>query len=247
MAWYEEAFNADYDRIHMHSFTEERNTAEADFIESVLSISPGSEMLDLACGHGRHALILSARGYKVTGLDLSERFVKLAQAEAKRRKLEAVFEVGDMRKIPYKSKFDGVYCYFTSFGYFPHRENVKTLEAVARSLGKGGRFMLETANRDWLLRQIEAQPRRWEEISPDFLYLEDTGFNARTSRITTRRIVVEGTDRRELNFDLRLYALAELEDLIELAGMKIVSTYGGRDRSPFSISSHRMVILSEKT
>lgn len=246
MAWYEEAFNADYDRIHMHSFTEERNTAEAEFSESVLGVPSGGALLDLACGHGRHALILAARGYKVTGLDLCERFIRMAQAEAKRRKIEADFEVGDMRKIPYKNKFDGVYCYFTSFGYFAHRENVKTLESVARSLRKGGRFLLETANRDWLLRQIEAQPRRWEEVSPDFLYLEDMSFNARTSRITTRRIVIEGTERRELNFDLRLYALAELEDLIESAGMKIISTFGGRDRSPFSISSHRMVIISEK-
>lgn len=246
MTWFEEAFNDDYDQIYMPTFTNERNRAEADFIESVFNVPGESELLDLACGHGRHALILAERHYKVTGIDLSERFIKIARAEAKRKNLDAHFEVGDMRKIHFKNKFDGIYSFFSSFGYFSHRENIKVLEGVARSLRKGGKFLLDTVNRDWLLHTIEAQPRRWEEISPHFIYLEDVSFNARTSRIHTRRIVLDGVERREINFDLRLYSLSELEELIETAGMRIDSAFGGKDRRPFSVSSHRMIIVSEK-
>jgi SAM-dependent methyltransferase len=247
MTWFEEVFNEDYDRIYLHTFTEARNRAEAEFIESALNVPAGSELLDLACGHGRHALILAQRRFKVTGLDLSERFVKMAREEAKRRQLDARFDVGDMRKLPYKNMFDGVYSYFTSFGYFPHRENVKVLEGVARALHKGGKFLLDTANREWLLHQVEAQPRRWDELDHDYVYLDDVSFNARTSRVHGRRIVLDAGQRRELAFDLRVYSLAELEELIESVGMKIVSTYGDRDRSPFSISSRRMVIVSERS
>ena len=247
MAWYEDAFTEDYDRIYMHTFTDERNRGEAEFIESSLDAPPDSEILDVGCGHGRHALVLAEQGYKVTGVDLSGRFIRMAEEEAKRRRLEAHFEVGDMRKLSYKDNFEGVYSYFTSFGYFPHRENIKVLEGVARALRKGGRFLLDTVNRDWILHQIEAQPRRWDEVDPDYLYLDDVSYNARTSRVHGRRIVIDRGIHREFTFDLRVYSLSELEELIESVGMRIVSTYGGRDRSPFSISSRRMVIISERT
>ncbi|MBZ5554265.1 MAG: class I SAM-dependent methyltransferase [Acidobacteriia bacterium] len=247
MAWYEDAFTEDYDRIYMHTFTDERNRSEAEFIESALGAPADSEILDLACGHGRHALILAEQGFKVTGLDLSERFIRMAEEEAGRRHLEVHFEVGDMRRLTYKNNFEGVYSYFTSFGYFPHRENIKVLEGVARALHKGGKFLLETVNRDWILHQIEAQPRRWDELEQDYLYLDDVSYNARTSRVHGRRIVIDRGVHREFSFDLRVYSLSELEELIESVGMKIVSTYGGRDCSPFSISSRRMVIISERS
>src|SRR2546422_6505853 len=42
----------------------------------------GSSILDLCCGHGRHAIPLAQRGYKVTGQDLSEVFLREAEKEA---------------------------------------------------------------------------------------------------------------------------------------------------------------------
>ena len=47
----------------------------ADAIEEVtkiiklLNIQPGSSVLDLGCGIGRHSLELARRGYQVTGVD----------------------------------------------------------------------------------------------------------------------------------------------------------------------------------
>ncbi len=246
MAWFEDAFNQDYERIYFHTFTDQRNAEEADFIESVLGLAPGSELLDLACGHGRHALLLAARGYQVTGIDLSKRFIERARHDAEEKKLPAHFEVGDMRLLPYTDRFHGAYCYFTSFGYFPHRENVTVLEQVSKALKSGGRFLVDTINRDHALHRIETEPRRWEQVAPDFIYLEDVSFNARTSRAHTHRIILDGSARRELDFDLRLYSLSEMEELLEAAGMKIVAAYGDTDRSPFSVSNRRMIVISEK-
>lgn len=246
MAWYEDAFKSDYDRIYFHTFTQERNRGEAEFIASTLGVLPGSDLLDVACGHGRHTVILAERGYRVTGIDLNPRFIAMAQAEAQRRKLSVHFEVRDMRALAYRDQFAGVYCYFTSFGYFSHRENAQVLEAVAQALRREGKFLIETLNRDSVLHRIEAQPRRWEQVSPDFLYLEDSSFNARTGRIHTHRIILEGNARRELDFDLRLYSLSEMEEMIEASGMRVTAALGERDGSPFSVSSRRRFITSEK-
>jgi SAM-dependent methyltransferase len=154
--------------------------------------------------------------------------------------------VQDMRRLSFRNQFHGVYCYSTSFGYFSHAENIKVLEGVTQALKPGGRFLLDTLNREWELQQIGAQPRRWEQIESNYYHMDDASFNARTSRIHSRRIVLDASTRRDYDIDLRLYSLSEVEDLLESSGMKIISTYGGRDASPFSVSSHRMVIVSEK-
>ena len=247
MVWYEELFNKDYDRVYFPTFTPERNASEADFIVSALQVPSSGQIFDVACGHGRHALELGKRGYPVVGLDLSVRSIEMARQSAKEAQLvKHEFLVGDMRESYFVNRFDGAFCYFTSFGYFSDEENQKVLENVAQALIKGGSFVLETVNRDWTIHKIEHQPRRWEEVEPDFFILEDIGFNAHTSRIHTCRIIIDKEQRRTMEYDIKLYTHSELEDLLEETGLQVVATYGGKDLSPYSVSSPRMVIVSRK-
>ncbi len=247
MNWYEELFNQDYDRVYGPVFTPERNASEVDFIESVMVLPKGAQVLDVACGHGRHALEFAKRGYQVMGLDLSPRFIEMARQDAQLRELTNVeFLVGDMRESYFLTRFDGAYSYFTSFGYFDDDDNQKVIESVAKALVKGGVFLLETVNRDWAIHKVEAQPRRWDEIAPDFFLLEDTTFNAHTSRIHTRRIIFDKGERRTVEYDIKLYTHAELEDMLEEAGLQVVSTFGSKDLTPYAVSSPRMIILSRK-
>jgi len=247
VAWYEELFNEDYDRVYFPTFTPERNSAEADFLESVLQIRQGGQVLDLACGHGRHSLELAKRGYSVLGIDLSPRFIEMAKQSLKGNSLSnAEFIVGDIRESYFVNRFDAAFSYFTSFGYFPDEENQKVLDNAARALIKGGMFLLETVNRDWTIHKVENQPRRWDEVEADFFLLEDISFNAHTSRIHTNRIIFDKGQRRSMEYDIKLYTHAELEDMLERVGLQIVSTFGGKDRSPYSVSSPRMVIVTRK-
>ncbi|HVN80845.1 MAG TPA: class I SAM-dependent methyltransferase [Terriglobia bacterium] len=247
MAWYEDLFNKDYDRVYFRTFTADRTSSEVDFIVSVARIPPNGQVFDVACGHGRHALELAKRGFQVVGLDLSPRFIEMARQGARDAQLSNIeFLVGDMRESYFVNRFDVAFSYFTSFGYFLDEENLKVLENVAQSLVKGGTFLLETVNRDWTIHKIESQPRRWEEADPDFFTLEDVSFNAHTSRIHTQRIILEKEQRRTMEYDIKLYTHAEMEDLLEKVGLKVIATYGGKDLSPYSVSSPRMAIVSMK-
>lgn len=247
MAWYEDLFNKDYDRVYFPTFTPERNSSEVDFIVSVSRIPQNGQVFDVACGHGRHALELAKRGFQVVGLDLSARYIEMARQNAREAQLTNVeFLVGDLRESYFINRFDAALSYFTSFGYFTDEENLKVLENVAQSLVKGGTFMLETVNRDWTIHKIEYQSRRWEEVEPDFFILEDIGFNAHTSRIHTRRIMLEKDQRRTMEYDIKLYTHAEMEDLLEKVGLKVAATYGSKDLVPYSVSSPRMAIVSMK-
>ncbi len=52
--WYKEFFGEDYLRIYAPVF--ERTPWEVEGIVNTLALPPGSSILDLCCGHGRHAI-----------------------------------------------------------------------------------------------------------------------------------------------------------------------------------------------
>ena len=79
--WYtEEAgfFGPGYLREYADLTTPQRTAAEIDFLEHVLGLERGAAILDLACGHGRHAIELARRGYTVTGQDINDFFLQEA-------------------------------------------------------------------------------------------------------------------------------------------------------------------------
>jgi SAM-dependent methyltransferase len=99
-------------------------------------------VLDLACGHGRIANRLVARGAEVTGLDVTPRFLELAREDAAARGVEVEYVQRDMRSLPWTERFDRVVNWFTAFGYFDDG-NRKVLAEVARALRPGGRLAIE--------------------------------------------------------------------------------------------------------
>ena len=63
-----------------------RGDADAGLIWHLLEVEPGMEVLDLACGHGRIANALAARGCRVTGLDATPLFLDRARRDAAARR-----------------------------------------------------------------------------------------------------------------------------------------------------------------
>ena len=57
---------------------------EVDFLVDALGLDPGTRILDVGCGPGRHSLALARRGFAVLGVDLSDVFIRLAQDAATR-------------------------------------------------------------------------------------------------------------------------------------------------------------------
>src|SRR5204862_6427305 len=155
---------------------------EVEFISDALRVGPGAEILDIACGYGRHAIELVQRGYNVTGLDLSLPLLIRAADEAQKRALSVNFVHADMRGMAFEREFDGAYCMLTSFGYFDEESNAKVAEGIARALKPGGRFLLDVVNRDYIVGDLPA--RIWWE-GDGCVVLEEVEFNFNTSRILT--------------------------------------------------------------
>jgi 2-polyprenyl-3-methyl-5-hydroxy-6-metoxy-1,4-benzoquinol methylase len=77
--WYESLFNnygLQYDKEKFVQGT----LGECDFIENEIEFNKQSRILDIGCGTGRHSIELTKRGYKVTGVDLSDSQLERAKA-----------------------------------------------------------------------------------------------------------------------------------------------------------------------
>ena len=75
-------FDDDYLYFYEGLLSDERSDAEAELIWSLAGMHAGDRVLDLACGHGRIANRLAARGAHVVGFDLTSSFLDRARKDA---------------------------------------------------------------------------------------------------------------------------------------------------------------------
>ncbi|HID89080.1 MAG TPA: class I SAM-dependent methyltransferase [Anaerolineales bacterium] len=244
MAWWETVFDDRYLRLWGPLASPEATEQQVEGIIAYLGVEPGASILDLACGYGRIAIPLAQRGFRVTGLDLSETLLGQARANAAQAGVEVDWHQGDMREIPWEGAFDAVINVFSSFGYFTdEEENRRVLEGVARAIKPGGRFLIDVINRDWQVRQ-DLQ-RRWFEAG-DLLVLEDPWLDPVEGRAGEVWRWLEGGRWQTLEFDVRIYTATELKALIEAAGLRWITVYGGWTGDEFGPQSRRIIALAEK-
>lgn len=103
-------------------------------------LAPGSTILDLCCGTGRVTAGLSARGFPLTGLDLSREML----AYARRNAPAAAFVEADARDFSLPQRFDAVVSTFDSLNHIlTLRELTAVFRNVRRALAPGGLFFFD--------------------------------------------------------------------------------------------------------
>jgi len=239
-------FDDDYLRIYRAMIAPEMTAGEVDFLETALAPPAGGEVLDLACGYGRHAIGLARRGYRVTGVDFNARYLAAAADEAAAAGTRARWVEADMRALPFAAEFDAAYSFFTSFGYFSDADNERVLAGVARALRPGGRFLLDVINRDRIL--THPRQRAWNPLGDGSLLMEETSLDLRRSLVLNRQIHVTPATGAEITkeFTLRAYTCAELSALCARHGLAVREVWGGADRGAYTTESHRLILLAER-
>ncbi len=245
--WYTEFFNEDYLKIYSDRLSDEVTERETSFVVDSLGLRKDARVLDLACGHGRHAVTLAQRGMVVTGQDLNEDYLRRAREDAEREGIEIETVCGDMRDIPFTGEFDAVINMFTAFGYFDSEdEDVRVLQAVGNSLKSGGQLLLDTINREWVLANYVQNDWHTDDDGNTFLEHRDFDLVTGRNRVTFGIVTADGTRRESPGHDVRLYTLTELVRLLEAAGLRLSATYGDYDGVPYAINTPRMIVVATK-
>ena len=236
--------------------------SEVEWITGLAALAAGARVLDAPCGFGRHSIELARRGFEVTGVDFSETELERARAAAREAGVTLTLACQDIRDMEFAGEFDLAVNLFSSIGYFSDDEDRLVLDRFWRALKAGGLFVLDTRNRDQIVRSLPPEERK--RVNGWTLRIENA-FDPATSRWRARwsRIAGPGAARpgpprggpgekraagEQLigESEIRLYSAHELSAMLRPERWSRVELYGGLDGTPFSLDAPRIVLVARK-
>lgn len=141
-----EIFGPAYSDAYNLIYGDKDYAAECDLLERLFqrySSDRVSTVLDLGCGTGTHAFLLSGRGYDVLGVERSENMLALARQRltvSPSNKLR--FQAGDIRDVTLDQRFDAALIMFAVLGYQLHNGDVLSALKTAREHLKTGGLLI---------------------------------------------------------------------------------------------------------
>jgi SAM-dependent methyltransferase len=237
--WFKKWFSSDeYLSVYSH-----RNEKDAlSIINLILNQFPNKDrlnILDAACGAGRHSILLSELGHNLTAFDLSKTLLRIGFTNSKELNVNINFICSDIREIKLNSSFDLVLNMFTSFGYFDSDyENFLFYQNIRDSLKDDGLIVFDYFNSVF----IE------ENLIPSSTKTVDGKFITEHRRIENKKVIKEisiNNDGKISNFceSVKLYNKSELFTKFSSLGYQIENIYGSYDGKPFDEKTSERVIL----
>jgi len=241
--WWEDFFHGVALDFWRAAISDEQTRAETDFLQEQLQLREGAAVLDVPCGNGRLAMELARRGFRPTGVDLASEFIAEAKMKSHENKLDSHWVEGDMRTLPWKGEFDGAFCFGNSFGYLPDAANADFLRAVAQTLKPGGRFVLDApAIAECILPVF--QPQRSMEIAGITVAIAHRYDHEQARMFNDFTFTRNGiVDRRPSS--QRIYTYREVTQLLQKAGLRVVSAFSSLAHEPFQLGASRLLLVAE--
>ena len=242
-AWYKNWFNS----IYYHKLYFDRDETEAQgFITKLtnhLKPAPGSRMLDVACGRGRHSRFLSTKGFDVTGIDISFDSIHYAK-QYETDNLH--FYQHDMRLPSWINYFDYAFNFFTSFGYFDtRRENDDAVRTIAQSLNPNGTLLFDYLNVHYIEERLvhnevkeingtEYEIHRWHD-----------------DRFFFKRIIVRDKELAQpIDYTEKVakLTLGDFTDMLSYQKMQVSEVFGNYDLSDYHLkTTPRLIVIAKKS
>lgn len=240
----EHTFNPEeYLYFYRDVLTPEKLQQEIDFLVKYTHLDHSKHILDLACGHGRHANVLSQMGHQVVGVDVSPGFLEIAKRDAENKNLNVEFRRQDMRDLHDREVFDRVISMFTALGYFDDDQNEVVFKNIYNALKSGGIFCFDSHNRDTFLTYF--QPVSMVEREGNYL-IDQRTYDTLSGFSKTKRTVIYKGATKNFNFDVRLYNPTELTTLFKKIGFSTVDFYGNWEGKSISAETKRMIVVAKK-
>lgn len=223
----------------------EGTSAEVDEVLRLTEVPPGSRVLDLCCGLGRHSLEMARRGFRVTAVDRTAEYLDRAKAQAEAEGLEIEFVQEDMRQFRRPSAFHLALNLYTSFGYFQDpQEDWKVAQGLCASLKPGGKLVMEMMGREVLARIF--RERDWRSTEDGGFVLEERKPSPDWTWMDNRWILVKDGKVKEFHISHRLYGASDLAGLLRECGFGDVRLFGSLEGTPYDHTAKRLVVLAVK-
>ncbi len=243
--WWRDFFTHE-DSLELGQFPNSPQTQrEVAGLTKMLALTRQQCIADICCGYGRHLAALARQGYPVVGVDISPMMLGLAQRHLAQGQTPAALIRGDARALPFADQsLDVVLNLFNSFGYCEaEQDNQLILDEAARVLRPGGKFFLDTRNRQ---HQILFAPRHqaMRTAKGERLILSCHYDQANHRLISEWR---RGDSQPVVHrASIRLYGLEELDEMMATAGLRKLAVFGSYRAVPFAGFERQLLYLAEK-
>ena len=242
LAWYKDWFNSPF--YHKLYFERDEQEAAAFISKLIDHLKPvrGSNMLDVACGRGRHSRLLAEKGFVVTGIDIAPGSIAFAK-KFENDRLE--FFQHDMR-LPFRvNYFSYAFNFFTSFGYFKtRREHDDAIRTIANGLRHGGIFVIDYLNvhysEDHLVHHEEKK-------------INGTGYEIRRWHDEThfyKKITISDAllmDPLEYTEKVSKFSFGDFNDMLSYHGLQVQEAFGDYQLGSYDVRTKpRLIIVAEK-
>jgi len=220
-----------------------------------LNITSG-ELLDLCCGNGRICIHMAKRGFHATGVDISGPFIEDARKKAHQYGVSGSirFVEGDVRNLskvlgPKSRPFDVVTSTWTSIGYSSKDDDLSTFRQ-ARDASREGAALI-VAETGHAARWQGRDETSFSDLG-DCVLLEEHEFEPITSTARTgwtfyRKSGHDLVFVDRLGYDIHLYSLSELSELLGSAGWSPAVAYGSLiTRQPVTSSTGMNLVCLAK-
>ena len=226
----------DYSRYYNLLYKDKDYAGEARYVRGLIDRhSPQARsVLDLGCGTGRHDLLLSQMGYRVTGVDQSAEMLAIAKAQlpAAPPSPTLSFDQGDIRSVRLGTQFDVVVSLFHVMSYQTTNEDLAAAFATVRAhLKPGGIFIFDCWYGPAVLTDRPAvRIKRLEDAAVSVTRLAEPVMHANDNLVEVNYQIFERdkasgevAELRESHL-MRYLFIPEIELFLREAGLALVSS-----------------------
>lgn len=253
--WYETLFENYGEKYDDEVFTQ-GTLGECDFIEKELGYEKTLNILDVGCGTGRHCIELTKRGYRVTGVDLSESLLNKARQKAKQNNLQIDFIKHDARHLPFEKQFDAAI--MLCEGAFPLMEtdemNFEILKNVSKALKPNATFIFTTLN--GLFPLYNSINDFHEGVDPDrkegTATYHSTNFDLMSLRdYNITKVTDDKGNEVELQCNERYYVPSEITWLLKTLEFATIDIFGAKlgaysKKDKLTTKDYEMLVVAKK-
>lgn len=200
--------------------------AETDYIDANLKkyASNTKNIIELGCGTGIHAQLLAQKGYKITGIDISQSMID----EAKNRNPELEFICDDLQTFSLNQKADTILALFHVISYQASNQALKAaINNVKKHLNEDGLFLFDVWHGPAVMSiKPDVKIKRLEEGSLKVTRIAEPeqNFESNTVDVNYHVFVKNKNNYSEFNetHKMRYFFKPELELLLEQHSMELI-------------------------
>jgi SAM-dependent methyltransferase len=236
--WNEPGFSRRMLREHLsqeHDWASRRATTiekHVDWIHQKILSSRPARIFDLGCGPGLYTSRLAKLGHECTGVDFSPASIEYAREYALKANLNCSYQLEDLRKVDFGSRYDLVMFIFGEFNVFTSKDARRILQKAYQAIQLRGSLLLEVHTFE-VVRQVGLQASSWYSSESGLfsdrphLCLQENFWDEIQSVATQRYFIVDALTSQVFRYasSMQAYTQDQYRNTLKESGFSNIEVY----------------------